>query len=173
MIKLETASQTREGRDLANLSGSFQQILLALASLPEGCWFLSKRRHITRHIKMQSTQLLISDAVLLDKLHWRSSLCQECKSRLRKSSMCQSDASTLFNILWPFCSNTAGLTQLTSQWGTVSFQFRAHIIWGSVPTLPGFCSNLWVSSLQFIWCGQLCFQGTLSSYFWSIQLKKL
>lgn len=130
LIKLQKASQGREGGDLTNLSGSSQQIHLAPTSLPEGCWFLSSSRHFTRHIKMQNTQLFLSNSVLLDKLHWRSSLCQECKSRLGSRGGKAACAS-----LFPMYSVLSAVMQ------AVSFQFRAGIIEGSVPPLPGFCSG--------------------------------
>lgn len=50
---------------------------------------------------MQNTQLFLSNSVLLDKLHWRSSLCQECKSRLGRGggkAACASQMPQLFSM---------------------------------------------------------------------------
>lgn len=110
LVKLQKDSQGREGGDLTNHSGSSQKICLTPASLPEGCWFLSSRRHITRYIKMPNTQLFLSNSVLLDKLHWRSSLCQECKSSLGSrggKAACASQVPELFStysVLFAGCS---------------------------------------------------------------------
>lgn len=160
-------SQGREG-DFPNLSGSLQQISLAPASLPEGCWFLSSRGHISRHIKMQNTQLFLSNSVLLHRLHWRSSLCQECKSRLGSGggkAACASQVPELFSMYsvlsavmqqgWH--SSLLHKGQCASSLGLLS--------WRAVCLLYQASAVLLVSSLQFIWCGQVCFQRALRLFF--------
>lgn len=142
-----------------------------LASLLEGCWFLSSRRHITRRIKMQNTQLFLSTSVLLDKLHWRSSLCQECKSRLGRGggkAACASQMPQLFSVYsvlsaagqQGWCSSLPHKGQCLSSSGLVSLRAVCLFYQAAAVVL--------VSSLQFI-----CFQGAVSFYFQSTQSKKL
>lgn len=139
-----------------HLSGPSQLILLALSSLPEECWFLSNRRHISSHIKMQNTQLFLSNSVLLDKWYWRSSLCQECKSRLRSGggkAACSSQMPKPFSV----CSSLpAGLTDHFSVRGCV-FWAQGWYPWGQHASSSRLLSQSWV--LQFIWCEQICSQG--------------
>lgn len=156
--KAAKGSQGREGGDLTNLSGSSQQIRLAPACLPEGCRFLSSRRHITRDIKMQNTQLFLSNSGLLDKLHWRSSLCQECKSRLGGGggkAACASQMPKLFSVY--------SVLSAATQQGRHSSLLHKGLCLSSfgLVSLRAVCLLYQASAvvlvfLQFIRCGEVC-----------------